>query len=82
MLSLITLSLLLGARVARAASSEPAESTVQPTLTAIEAAAATQAVLSPVSNVKGVAFDRFIQVWLENTVCDAKCAVRCFVDVN
>lgn len=31
------------------------------------AAAATQPVLSPVSNVQGVAFNRFIQIWLENT---------------
>jgi acid phosphatase len=50
-----------------AQTSKPAESTIEPATTAIAAAAATQAVLSPVSNVKGAAFDRFIQVWLENT---------------
>jgi acid phosphatase len=38
-------------------------------LSAIEAAAATAAAGSPTSNVKGVAFDNFYQVWLENTVC-------------
>jgi acid phosphatase len=42
--------------------------TTEPALADIEAAAATTLPYSPVSNVKGVAFDRFIQVWLENTV--------------
>jgi acid phosphatase len=42
--------------------------TSEPTLPEIQAAAATTLPLSPTSNVKGVAFDRFIQVWLENTV--------------
>jgi hypothetical protein len=42
--------------------------TSEPTLPEIQAAAATALPLSPTSNVKGVAFDRFIQVWLENTV--------------
>jgi acid phosphatase len=55
-----------------ATSSEPAESTVAPSLSAVESAAATVTPLSPVSNVKGVAFDRFYQVWLENTVCKGK----------
>jgi hypothetical protein len=50
------------------AAKEPAESTIQPDATAISAAAATQTALSPISNVKGAAFDRFIQIWLENTV--------------
>jgi acid phosphatase len=40
--------------------------TSEPTLPEIQAA--TTLPLSPTSNVKGVAFDRFIQVWLENTV--------------
>jgi acid phosphatase len=48
---------------------EPPESTINPAKTAIDAAAATQPALSPVTDVKGVAFDRFYQVWLENTVC-------------
>jgi len=42
--------------------------TSEPALPQIQAAAATTLPLSPTSNVKGVAFDRFIQVWLENTV--------------
>lgn len=42
--------------------------TTEPALAAIEAAAATTLPYSPVSNVKGLAFDRFIQVWLENVV--------------
>jgi acid phosphatase len=42
--------------------------TSEPSLPEIEAAAATTVPLSPTSNVPGVAFDRFIQVWLENTV--------------
>ncbi|KAL2001672.1 hypothetical protein VTN02DRAFT_1425 [Thermoascus thermophilus] len=37
-----------------------------PSIEEIRAAAATTRPLSPVSNVKGLAFDRFIQVWLEN----------------
>lgn len=41
-----------------------------PTIEEIEAAAATTLPLSPVSNVKGLAFDRFFQIWLENTVSD------------
>lgn len=44
------------------------ESTVEPSLTQIEATTATATSLSPVSDVKSVAFDRFFQVWLENTV--------------
>lgn len=42
--------------------------TSEPSLSQIRAAAATTLPESPVSNVKGVAFDRFYQVWLENTV--------------
>ena len=58
---------LFGAGIALGAS-EPPESTVEPTLTAIEATAATASPLSPLSSVKGLAFDRFFQVWMENTV--------------
>jgi acid phosphatase len=46
---------------------EPPEKTVEPSLSSIVATAATTVPLSPVSNVKGAAFDRFFQVWLENT---------------
>jgi acid phosphatase len=71
MRSTLSLSLLLsiysGLVAGSASASEPAESTVQPPKTAIDAAAATQSALSPVSDVKGAAFDRFYQVWLENT---------------
>lgn len=44
--------------------------TSEPALSQIRAAQATTLPESPVSNVKGVAFDRFYQVWLENTVCE------------
>ncbi|KAI9732622.1 MAG: hypothetical protein M1834_003958 [Cirrosporium novae-zelandiae] len=65
---LSTLLLLAGANLALGAtySSRPPESTVEPATTAIDATAATATPLSPVSNVKGLAFDRFIQIWLEN----------------
>lgn len=44
-------------------------STVQyPSQADIQAAAATVQPHSPVSNVKGLAFDRFFQIWFENTV--------------
>lgn len=41
----------------------------EPSLSAIESAAASTQPYSPVSNVEGVAFNRFFQVWLENIVC-------------
>lgn len=44
------------------------ESTIQPSQASILAAQATAVSLSPTSNVKGLAFDRIIQIWLENTV--------------
>lgn len=65
---------LLAAAGALAASSEPTYttsrvpfSTYEPSLSAIKAAQATVQPLSPTSNVKGVAFDRIFQIWLENT---------------
>lgn len=39
-----------------------------PTAAEIEAAQASVLPYSPVSNVKGLAFDRFVDVWIENTV--------------
>jgi len=48
--------------------SRPPESTVEPSLTQIVASEATQAALSPVSNVQGLAFNGIVQIWLENTV--------------
>lgn len=46
------------------------ESTIEPSLTQIIATQATQAALSPVSNVQGKGFDRIVQIWLENTDYD------------
>lgn len=42
--------------------------TSEPSLTDIEAAAATVVPSSPVSNVQGLAFKNFYQIWLENIV--------------
>jgi acid phosphatase len=42
-----------------------------PSAAEIEAAQATVQPHSPVSNVQGLAFNRFVNIWLENTVCDA-----------
>jgi hypothetical protein len=47
---------------------EPPESTIAPSASAVSVAAATAPALSSTSNVKGIAFDRFYQIWLENTV--------------
>ncbi|KAF2669114.1 phosphoesterase-domain-containing protein [Microthyrium microscopicum] len=66
----ICVSLLLGASsVVLAASSvaEAPESTLLPSSSAIAAAQATAKAISPVSNVQGKSFQRFYQVWLENT---------------
>lgn len=41
-----------------------------PTQAEIDAARATVLPYSPVSNVKGLAFDRFVDIWLENTVLE------------
>jgi acid phosphatase len=49
--------------------SRPAFSTIEPSLASIVAAEATVVPLSPTSNVGGKAFDRIVQIWLENTVC-------------
>ena len=56
--------------------SRPPQSTIAPTLASIYAAAATATPQSPVSNVAGKAFDRIIQIWLENTDYNVSCAVR------
>lgn len=51
-----------------------AQTNPQQTYTPAEVAAA-QAVVkpfSPVSNVKGLAFDRFVNIWLENTVSNIR----------
>jgi hypothetical protein len=74
MLSSIVLALVFcGSNVALAATStsyasRPTFSTIEPSLASIYATQATATSLSPVSNVKGAAFDRIVQIWLENTV--------------
>jgi acid phosphatase len=71
MLAFVAVALLGVGKALCAASSyasRPLYSTIEPSLTQIEASAATAASLSPTSDVKGIAFDRFYQVWLENTV--------------
>jgi acid phosphatase len=74
MLSSIILALALsGSNVALAATStsyasRPTFSTIEPSLASIYATQATATSLSPLTNVKGAAFDRIVQIWLENTV--------------
>ncbi|KAK5791454.1 hypothetical protein VI817_006763 [Penicillium citrinum] len=55
-------TILLAAILARA----EVATTSEPSLSDIKVAAATARPESPTSNVKGLAFDRFYQVWLEN----------------
>lgn len=43
-----------------------------PSQVEIDAARASVLPFSPVSNVKGLAFDRFAQIWIENTVCSPR----------
>lgn len=62
----VALNLLAAAAVARAGVATVSE----PSLSQIKKAQATTLPESPTSNVKGLAFDRFYQVWLENIVCD------------
>ena len=59
-------SLLAAAVLARA----QIATTSEPAIAQITAAAATTKPESPTSDVKGLAFDRFYQVWLENIVSD------------
>ncbi|AEO70364.1 uncharacterized protein THITE_122814 [Thermothielavioides terrestris NRRL 8126] len=65
-------NLFLGAGVPL--TTRPPESTIEPSLSSIYAAQATAVPLSPVSNVAGKAFDRIIQIWLENTDYNASAA--------
>jgi acid phosphatase len=69
-----SLSVLLAALTMTAAQTI---TTSEPALPAIEAAAATTLPYSPVSNYSGIAFDRFIQVWLENVVGRSRVGRRC-----
>ncbi len=82
MLSSIIFALALGgSNVALAATStsyasRPTFSTIEPAVASIYATQATATPLSPVSNVKGAAFDRIVQIWLENTVHQIRFAVN------
>lgn len=74
---------ILAAAGALAANSEPTYttsrvpySTIEPSLASISAAQATVQPLSPTSSVKGLAFDRIIQIWLENTNYNVSLDVR------
>jgi acid phosphatase len=63
-----SLAVFIGALALAAAKTTTVE---YPTDAEVEAAAATVVPLSPTSNVKGLAFDRFVNIWIENTVCIA-----------
>jgi len=58
--------------------------TSEPAFAQITAVAATTRPESPISNVKGLAFDRFYQVWLENIVSDdfRSCPWLALVDLH
>lgn len=62
-----TLAAFVGALSLASATTIPASASM-PSLAEIEKAAATVVPYSPVSNVKGLAFDRFHQIWFENQV--------------
>ena len=49
---------------------KPQPDDIHPSLADIHAAQATVKGASPTSEVKGAAFDRIIQIWLENTNFD------------
>lgn len=49
----------------------------QPTEAEIQAARASVLPYSPVSNVKGKAFDRFVNIWIENTVSSSLHLLAC-----
>lgn len=55
-----------------------AKTNPQETYTPAEIAAARASVLpySPVSNVRGLAFDRFVDIWIENTVSKNSYVIR------
>ncbi|KAK9376556.1 phosphoesterase family-domain-containing protein [Lipomyces chichibuensis] len=62
---------LVSAQSSSSADLTPIFSTIRPSLTAIEAAAATAVPEEYTSTVSGKVFDRFVIVWLENTDYDA-----------
>lgn len=49
------------------ATARPPASTILPSVSSIWAAKATVLPSFPTSNVEGAAFDRIVQIWLENT---------------
>ena len=62
-----TLTAFVGALALASAETVPA-SDEYPTAAEIASAQASVLPYSPVSNVKGLAFNRFAQIWIENTV--------------
>ncbi|KAK9481992.1 hypothetical protein V1527DRAFT_501335 [Lipomyces starkeyi] len=67
MVQMISFALCIALASSVAAPTPVTFSTIEPSLTAIREAAATAPVGKLTSNVKGAAFNRFIQIWLENT---------------
>lgn len=61
-----SLAVFIGALALAAAETTTVE---YPTDAQVEEAAASVVPLSPTSHVRGLAFDRFVNVWIENTVC-------------
>ncbi|KUJ23288.1 phosphoesterase-domain-containing protein [Mollisia scopiformis] len=74
MASKFLLAIVLGTKLALGATatyaSRPPFSTIEPSASSIIAAEPSATALSPTSNVPGVAFDRIVQIWLENTDYD------------
>lgn len=68
---ILIVELALAVSASTSIASEPAEATVEPALTSIQAAAATTTPISTNSNVKGAAFNRFYQIWLSDTDYEA-----------
>jgi acid phosphatase len=69
MRSVLVLALAVEAVLAASSTAvRPTSSLIEPSLSQIIATQSTATALSPVSNVKGAGFDRFVQIWLENTV--------------
>jgi acid phosphatase len=71
MASKVALAIVLGTKLALAATTTYASrspfSTIEPTLSSIVATEPSSTPLVSTSDVKGVAFDRIVQIWLENT---------------
>ncbi len=63
-------SRIVAVALALAANSNAQTQYTSTAVAAVEAARATAKTLSPVSSIKGKTFDRFVQIWLENTDFD------------